>query len=108
MNGGSMDNNPSPGNKAGGLTTILEKSLGAAAKGAPRRCGGLSLRGAVTSSGFVSWIRPGYDPVSATGQIAGGAQIVVFTTGRGFGLRLKARSDDQGRHERPALRSDDR
>ena len=79
-----MNNNPSPGNKLGGLTTILEKSLGAAAKG-----GTTTLRGVfqyaepVTSKGFVFMDTPGYDPVSATGQVAGGANVMCFTTGRG-------------------------
>jgi altronate hydrolase len=82
--GGSMDNNPSTGNKAGGLTTILEKSLGAVAK-----AGASPLRAVyeyaepVTERGLVFMDTPGYDPVSATGQIAGGANIVCFTTGRG-------------------------
>ncbi|MBK0868910.1 altronate dehydratase [Saccharopolyspora sp. HNM0986] len=83
-NGGSMDNNPSPGNKAGGLTTILEKSLGAVAKG-----GTTTLRDVVdyaapvSSRGFVFMDTPGYDPVSVTGIVAGGANVVCFTTGRG-------------------------
>ena len=83
-NGASLDNNPSPGNKAGGLTTIFEKSLGAIAKagssplvdillyGEPRRKHGLSFMDS-----------PGYDPCSATGQIASGANVLAFTTGRG-------------------------
>ena len=84
INGGEMNNNPSPGNKAGGLTTILEKSLGAVAKG-----GTTNLRAVyeyaepVTEHGFVLMDTPGYDPVSATGQVAGGANIICFTTGRG-------------------------
>ena len=79
-----MNNNPSPGNKLGGLTTILEKSLGAAAKG-----GTTTLRQVyryaeqVTAKGFVFMDTPGYDPVSATGQVAGGANLMCFTTGRG-------------------------
>ena len=79
-----MNNNPSPGNKLGGLTTILEKSLGAAAKG-----GTTTLRAVyryaepVTAKGFVYMDTPGYDPVSATGQVAGGANLICFTTGRG-------------------------
>jgi altronate hydrolase len=83
-NEGEMDNNPSPGNKAGGLTTILEKSLGAVAKG-----GTSNLRAVyeyaepVTEHGFVYMDTPGYDPVSATGQVAGGANLICFTTGRG-------------------------
>jgi altronate hydrolase len=90
MNGGSMDNNPSPGNKAGGLTTILEKSLGAAAKGGSTPLTAFYDYGqTVTEPGFVFMDTPGYDPVSATGQIAGGAQIVVFTTGRGSAFGSK-------------------
>jgi altronate hydrolase len=90
MNGGSMDNNPSPGNKAGGLTTILEKSLGAAAKGGSTPLAAFyDYAEQVTKPGFVFMDTPGYDPVSATGQIAGGAQIVVFTTGRGSAFGSK-------------------
>ncbi len=83
-NHGEMNNNPSPGNKAGGLTTILEKSLGAVAKG-----GTTGLMGVfeyalpVTAQGMVFMDTPGYDPVSATGQVAGGANLICFTTGRG-------------------------
>ncbi len=82
--GGEMNNNPSPGNKAGGLTTILEKSLGAVAKS-----GSTTLRGVyryaerIDRRGLVYMDTPGYDPVAATGQVAGGANIVCFTTGRG-------------------------
>jgi altronate hydrolase len=85
-----MNNNPSPGNKLGGLTTILEKSLGAAAKG-----GTTTLRAVyhyaepVTAKGFVFMDTPGYDPVSATGQVAGGANILCFTTGRGSAYGCK-------------------
>lgn len=90
MNGGSMDNNPSPGNKAGGLTTILEKSLGAAAKGGSTPLTAFyDYAEQVTAPGFVFMDTPGYDPVSATGQIAGGAQLVVFTTGRGSAFGSK-------------------
>jgi altronate hydrolase len=89
-NGGSMDNNPSPGNKAGGLTTILEKSLGAVAKG-----GTTPLREVVdyarrpSERGLVFMDTPGYDPVSVTGIVAGGATVMCFTTGRGsvFGCK---------------------
>ncbi len=83
-NGGDMNNNPSPGNKAGGITTILEKSLGAVAKG-----GGSGLMDVVEyaqpvqAAGLVFMDTPGYDPVSATGQVAGGANLICFTTGRG-------------------------
>jgi altronate hydrolase len=90
MNGGSMDNNPSPGNKQGGLTTILEKSLGAAAKGGTTPLTAFyDYAERVTEPGFVFMDTPGYDPVSATGQIAGGAQLVVFTTGRGSAFGSK-------------------
>ncbi len=83
-NRGSMNNNPSPGNKAGGLTTILEKSLGAAMKGGTSNLMDV-VRYAepVRTRGLVFMDTPGYDPVSATGQIAGGANILCFTTGRG-------------------------
>ena len=88
--GVQIDNNPSVGNKRGGLTTIYEKSLGAIAKG-----GSTALRAVyqyaepVTEKGFVVMDTPGYDPASVTGMIAGGANVVVFTTGRGscFGCK---------------------
>jgi altronate hydrolase len=88
--GASLDNNPSPGNKRGGLTTILEKSLGAVAKAGKtplRDVVGYAER--ITKNGLVFMDTPGYDPVSATGQIAGGANLIAFTTGRGscFGSR---------------------
>ena len=74
-NDGSMDNNPSPGNKAGGLTTILEKSLGAAAKGGTTTLTDVyHYAEPVTAKGFVFMDTPGYDPVAATGQVAGGCQ----------------------------------
>lgn len=82
--GADMNNNPSPGNKAGGITTILEKSLGAIAKG-----GSTGLMAVyeyaqpVRTPGLVFMDTPGYDPVSATGQVAGGANLICFTTGRG-------------------------
>ncbi|MDH3264284.1 MAG: altronate dehydratase family protein, partial [Paracoccaceae bacterium] len=83
-NGGEMDNNPSPGNKKGGLTTILEKSLGAVAKGGTAPLAGVYKFGEpVTTPGFVYMDSPGYDPCSVTGQIASGANLVCFTTGRG-------------------------
>lgn len=88
--GGSMDNNPSAGNKAGGLTTILEKSLGAVAKaGASPLNAVYRYAEPVTEAGLVFMDTPGYDPVSATGQIAGGANLICFTTGRGsvFGAK---------------------
>jgi altronate hydrolase len=79
-----MDNNPSPGNKAGGLTTILEKSLGAVAKGGTTTLADVvEYAEPVTSPGFVFMDTPGYDPVSVTGIVAGGANVVCFTTGRG-------------------------
>lgn len=83
-NGGSMDNNPSPGNKAGGLTTILEKSLGAVTKaGTTTMRDVVKYAESVTTRGFVFMDTPGYDPVSVTGKVAGGANLVCFTTGRG-------------------------
>ena len=89
-NGGEMNNNPSPGNKAGGLTTILEKSLGAAAKGGTTNLTGVYKYGEpATAKGFVFMDSPGYDPASITGQVASGANLVTFTTGRGsvFGYK---------------------
>ncbi len=83
-NGGEMDNNPSAGNKAGGLTTILEKSLGAIAKsGTTNLVDVVEYAEPVTARGLVFMDTPGYDPVSATGQVAGGANLICFTTGRG-------------------------
>ncbi len=83
-NGMQMDNNPSAGNKAGGLTTILEKSLGAIAKGGTTNLVAVyEFAQAVQARGFVYMDTPGYDPVSATGQVAGGANLICFTTGRG-------------------------
>jgi len=85
INDGTLDNNPSPGNKAGGLTTILEKSLGAVAKGGHSD---LSVvyeyaEPVAPHAGFTFMDSPGYDPVSLTGEVAGGCNIAVFTTGRG-------------------------
>ncbi|TPG53829.1 altronate dehydratase [Roseomonas nepalensis] len=83
-NGAELNNNPSHGNKAGGLTTILEKSLGAVAKG-----GTMPLEAVfeyaepIDRSGFVFMDTPGYDPVAVTGQVAGGCNVICFTTGRG-------------------------
>jgi len=83
-NDGEMNNNPSPGNKAGGLTTILEKSLGAVAKGGTTNLQAVyEYAQPVKAHGFVFMDTPGYDPVSATGQVAGGANLICFTTGRG-------------------------
>ena len=83
-NGAELNNNPSHGNKLGGLTTILEKSLGAVAKG-----GSMPLEAVyeyaeiIDKTGFVFMDTPGYDPVAVTGQVAGGCNVIVFTTGRG-------------------------
>jgi altronate hydrolase len=85
-----MNNNPSPGNKLGGLTTILEKSLGAAAKGGTTPLTAVyHYADPVTEKGFVFMDTPGYDPVSATGQVAGGANVLCFTTGRGSAYGCK-------------------
>jgi altronate hydrolase len=84
LHGGDLNNNPSPGNKAGGITTILEKSLGAVAKaGSTGLMDVLEYAEPVRSHGLVFMDTPGYDPVSATGQVAGGANLICFTTGRG-------------------------
>jgi altronate hydrolase len=89
-NKGSMDNNPSPGNKKGGLTTILEKSLGAAAKGGTTPLTGVyKYAEPVTKKGFAFMDSPGYDPASVTGQIASGCNLVAFTTGRGSAFGSK-------------------
>ena len=89
-NGGDMNNTPSPGNKAGGLTTILEKSLGAAAKGGTTPLADVALYGEkIGAKGFVFMDSPGYDPASVTGQVASGCQIVCFTTGRGSAFGSK-------------------
>ena len=89
-NKGSMDNNPSPGNKKGGLTTILEKSLGAAAKGGTTPLTGVyKYAETVTETGFTFMDSPGYDPASVTGQIASGCNLVTFTTGRGSAFGSK-------------------
>ena len=89
-NDGSMDNNPSPGNKQGGLTTILEKSLGAAAKGGTTTLTEVyRYAEPVTAKGFVYMDTPGYDPVAATGQVAGGCNVLCFTTGRGSAYGCK-------------------
>jgi altronate hydrolase len=88
--GAEMDANPSPGNKLGGLTTILEKSLGAMAKaGSTNLVEVVRYAEPVTAKGFVFMDTPGYDPVGATGQVAGGANLLCFTTGRGsvFGCK---------------------
>lgn len=88
--GGKMDNNPSPGNKAGGLTTILEKSLGAQAKGGNSNLNGVfKYAEPITSKGLVIMDSPGFDPASVTGQVASGATVICFTTGRGSAFGYK-------------------
>lgn len=88
--GDAIDNNPSPGNKAGGLTTILEKSLGAQAKGGSTNLMGVFKYGEpITAQGLVFMDSPGYDPMSVTGQVASGATVVCFTTGRGSAFGFK-------------------
>jgi len=88
--GGDMNNNPSPGNKAGGLTTILEKSLGAAAKGGTTGLMDVyKYAERIKTKGFGFMDTPGYDPVSITGLVAGGANVVCFTTGRGSAYGCK-------------------
>jgi len=85
--GGSFDDNPSPGNKEGGLTNILEKSLGAVAKaGSSPLMDAVDYAERVTSPGFVFMNTPGYDPVSLTGLAAGGCNLIAFTTGRGSAI----------------------
>ena len=89
-NRGEIDNNPSPGNKAGGLTNILEKSLGAVTKGGTTNLLDVyRFAESVTEKGFVFMDTPGYDPTSVTGMVAGGANIICFTTGCGsvFGCK---------------------
>ncbi|HSW03763.1 UxaA family hydrolase [Aquabacterium sp.] len=83
-NGAQMNNNPSAGNKAGGLTTVLEKSLGGIAKGGSSNVTEVyEYAQPVKARGLVFMDTPGYDPISATGQVAGGANLICFTTGRG-------------------------
>jgi altronate hydrolase len=90
MFGASIDNNPSPGNKLGGLTTIYEKSLGAIAKaGTTPMTDVVEYAERITGKGFIHMDTPGYDPVSVTGQVAGGCNVVVFTTGRGSAFGFK-------------------
>lgn len=102
LSGGSMNSNPAPGNKAGGITTILEKSLGAIAKaGSTPLVGVLDYAEPPQRPGLHFMDTPGYDPVSVTGIVAGGANLICFTTGRGsvFGckptpsLKLASNSD---------------
>ncbi len=88
--GGVMDNNPAPGNKAGGLTTVYEKSLGGVTKGGTTPMMDVFCYAEpITTKGFVFMDTPGHDPVSITGLVAGGANIICFTTGRGsvFGCK---------------------
>lgn len=90
MHGAEIDNNPTPGNKLGGLTTIYEKSLGAIAKsGTTPMTDVIGYAEPVRTHGFIHMDTPGFDPVSVTGQVAGGCNLVAFTTGRGsvFGCR---------------------
>jgi len=87
---GSIDNNPQPGNKTGGLTTILEKSLGAISKGGTTNLNEVyHYAEPIRQKGLVFMDSPGFDPVSATGQVASGANVICFTTGRGsvFGCK---------------------
>ena len=89
-NKGTMNNNPTPGNKRGGLTTILEKSLGAVAKGGTTNLNGVyRYAESVKQKGFVLMDTPGYDPASVTGEIAGGCNLIAFTTGRGSAFGSK-------------------
>jgi altronate hydrolase len=82
--GGDVDSNPSPGNVAGGISTVLEKSLGGVSKGGTTPLVGvLEYAERLTQPGFHFMDTPGYDPVSVTGMVAGGANLVAFTTGRG-------------------------
>jgi len=88
--GTEIDNNPSPGNKAGGLTTIYEKALGAVAKsGSSQLMAVIDYAESAPANGLVFMNTPGFDPVSVTGQVAGGCNLVLFTTGRGstFGFK---------------------
>lgn len=88
--GSEMNNNPSAGNKVGGLTTILEKSLGGIAKaGTTNLTEVYEYAEPVTAKGFVFMDTPGYDPIAVTGQIAGGANLLCFTTGRGSAFGSK-------------------
>jgi altronate hydrolase len=89
-NGAEMNNNPSPGNKIGGLTTILEKSLGAVAKGGTTDLVDVyHYAEPVAAKGLVFMDSPGYDPCSITGQVASGANVICFTTGAGSAFGCK-------------------
>ena len=86
----AMDNNPAPGNKAGGITTVFEKSLGGVTKGGTTPMMDVFLYGEpITTRGFVFMDTPGHDPASITGLVAGGCNVICFTTGRGsvFGCK---------------------
>jgi altronate hydrolase len=88
--GEELDSNPSVGNKAGGLTTITEKSLGAVSKGGSSALEAVyEYAEPVEQPGFVVMDSPGFDPASVTGMVAGGANLIAFTTGRGscFGFK---------------------
>jgi altronate hydrolase len=90
VHGADLDNNPSPGNRAGGITTILEKSLGAVAKaGSSPLQAVYQYAQTISKPGFVYMDSPGYDPVSCTGQMAAGANMICFTTGRGSAFGSK-------------------
>jgi altronate hydrolase len=90
LHGAEMNNNPSPGNKAGGLSTILEKSLGAVAKGGTSPLNDvIEYAQPLRTSGLVFMDSPGFDPCSATGQVASGATMIAFTTGRGSAYGCK-------------------
>jgi altronate hydrolase len=90
LHGAEMNNNPSPGNKAGGLTTILEKSLGAVAKGGTSPLNDvIEYAAPLKERGLVFMDSPGFDPCSATGQVASGATLIAFTTGRGSAFGCK-------------------
>ncbi|HEX8667546.1 MAG TPA: altronate dehydratase family protein [Allosphingosinicella sp.] len=102
VHGGTLNDNPSAGNIAGGITTILEKSLGAVAKaGAAPLAAVYDYADPIEAKGLVFMDSPGFDPMSVTGQIASGANLIAFTTGRGstFGakpvpsLKLATNSD---------------
>jgi altronate hydrolase len=83
-NGVELDSNPSAGNREGGITTIWEKSLGAVLKGGSAPLSDVvDYAAPVVSRGLTFMDTPGYDPVSATGMVAGGANVLAFTTGRG-------------------------
>ena len=105
--GGTMDNNPSPGNKAGGLTTILEKSLGAVAKGGTAELAAVYeyAEPVTAAAGFAFMDTPGYDPVSVTGLVAGGATVVVLHHRARLRPGLQAGAVDQGRDEHASYSS---